>query len=355
MIEQIYEKVSNFERINREEGVKLLKEGDFLTLGKLASKIRFKKHPEKVVTFILDTNINYTNVCYVGCSFCAFYRKPHDRDAYTLSISQLVEKIKEAQSKGITTALIQGGLNPELPYDYYLNLVRELSKSTVHVHAFSPPEIDLMSKISGKTVDEVFEDLKDAGLTTMPGGGAEILSEGVRKRISPKKISTDRWLENMQKAHEHGIKTTATMMFGHVETEEDIIEHLDRVRALQDKTGGFTAFIAWDFKKENNELGKIVNRTVTGIDYLKIVAIARIYLDNFDNIQASWASQGKDVGELALHFGANDMGSMLIEENVMREAGFRAQASVEEIASVIRKAGFRPALRTTDYRIIKYL
>ncbi len=355
MIEQIYEKVSNFERINREEGVKLLKEGDFLTLGKLASKIRFKKHLEKVVTFILDTNINYTNVCYVGCSFCAFYRKPHDRDAYTLSISQLVKKIKEAQLKGITTALIQGGLNPELPYDYYLNLVRELSKSTVHVHAFSPPEIALMSKISGKTVDEVFEDLKDAGLTTMPGGGAEILSEGVRKKISPKKISTDRWLEIMQKAHEHGIKTTATMMFGHVETEEDIIEHLDRVRALQDKTGGFTAFIAWDFKKENNELGKIVNRTVTGIDYLKIVAIARIYLDNFDNIQASWASQGRDVGELALHFGANDMGSMLIEENVMREAGFRAQASVEEIASVIRKAGFRPALRTTDYRIIKYL
>jgi len=355
LIEQIYEKVLNFQRINKEEGVKLLKEGDFLTLGKLANKIRFKKHPEKVVTFILDTNINYTNVCYVGCSFCAFYRKFHDKDAYTLSISQLINKIEEAQSKGITTALIQGGLNPELPYEYYLNLVRELSKSTVHVHAFSPPEIDLMSKISGKSVDEVFEDLKRAGLTTMPGGGAEILSERVRKRISPKKISTDRWLEIMEKAHDHGIRTTATMMFGHMETEEDIIEHLDRVRELQDKTGGFTAFIAWDFKKENNELGKVVNRTVTGIDYLKIVAIARIYLDNFDNIQASWASQGRDVGELALHFGANDMGSMLIEENVMREAGFRAQASVEEIASVIRKAGFKPALRTTDYKIIRYL
>ncbi len=355
MIEQIYEKVSNFERINKEEGVKLLKESDFLTLGKLANRIRFKKHPERVVTFILDTNINYTNICYVGCSFCAFYRKPHDRDAYTLSISQLVEKIKEAQSKGITTALIQGGLNPELPYEYYLNLVKELSKSTVHVHAFSPPEIDLMSKISGKSVDEVFDDLKDAGLTTMPGGGAEILSERVRKRISPKKISTDRWIEIMEKAHEHGIKTTATMMFGHVETEEDIIEHLDRIRELQDRTGGFTAFIAWDFKKENNELGKVVNRTVTSIDYLKIVAIARIYLDNFDNIQASWASQGKDVGELALHFGANDMGSMLVEENVMREAGFRAQSNVDEIASAIRKAGFKPVLRTTDYKMIKYL
>ncbi len=355
MIERICEKIERFERIDRSEGVELLKSGDFLVLGKLANRIRFKKHPERVVTFILDTNFNYTNVCYVGCSFCAFYKKITDENAYTLSISELIAKILEAQAKGVTTALIQGGLNPLLPYEYYLNLVRELSQSKVHVHAFSPPEIDLMCKISGKSLDEVFEDLKGAGLTTMPGGGAEILTERVRKRISPKKISTDRWLEIMEKAHSYGIKTTATMMFGHVETEEDVIEHLDRIRTLQDKTGGFTAFIAWDFKKENNELGRVVKRIVTGIDYLKIVAIARIYLDNFDNIQASWASQGKDIGELALHFGANDMGSMLIEENVMREAGFRAQASVEEIAKVIRKAGFRPALRTTDYRIVKFL
>ncbi len=355
MIEEIYQKVENGNRINYNEGVDLLKNGDFLVLGRLANKIRFKKHPEDTVTFILDTNINYTNICYVGCSFCAFYKKPLDKDGYTLSISKLIEKIKEAQQKGITTALIQGGLNPELPYEYYIKMVKELSKSTVHVHAFSPPEIDLISKISNKSVDEVFKDLKDAGLTTMPGGGAEILTERVRKKISPKKITTDRWLEIMEKAHNHGIKTTATMMFGHIETEKDIIEHLDRIRTLQDKTHGFTAFIAWDFKKENNELGKRINRTVTGIDYLKIVAIARIYLDNFDNIQASWASQGKDVGELALHFGANDMGSMLIEENVMREAGFRVEATVDEIANVIRKAGFKPALRTTDYRVIKYL
>ena len=354
MIEQIYEKVFNFERINRDEGVKLLKKGDFLTLGKLANRVRFKKHPERIVTFILDTNINYTNICYVGCSFCAFYRKQGEPDAFTLSVSELKEKIMEAQRMGITTALIQGGLNPELPYGYYLDMVRELKKSSVHVHAFSPPEIDLMSKISRKTVDEVFKDLKEAGLTTMPGGGAEILSERVRKKISPKKISTDRWLEIMEKAHKYGIKTTATMMFGHIEKEEDIIEHLDRVRSVQDKTGGFTAFIAWDFKRENNELGKTVKNGITGIDYLKIVAIARIYLDNFDNIQASWASQGKDIGELALHFGANDMGSMLIEENVMKEAGFRAEASVDEIASLIKKAGFTPALRTTDYKVIKY-
>ncbi len=354
-MEKIYEKIENFERINPEEGVKLLKNGDFLELGRLANRIRFKKHPTDIVTFILDTNINYTNICYVGCSFCAFYRRKDDKDAYTLSIDDLIKKIEEAQSKGITTALIQGGLNPDLPYSYYLDLVRELSKSSVHVHAFSPPEIDLMCKIAQKSVDEVFEDLKNAGLTTMPGGGAEILTERVRKEISPKKISTDRWLEIMEKAHKHGIKTTATMMFGHIETEEDIIEHLDRIRQLQDKTCGFSAFIAWDFKKENNELGKRVKRSVSGIDYLKIVAIARIYLDNFDNIQASWASQGKDVGEVALHFGANDMGSMLIEENVMRQAGFRAEASVDEIARCIRKAGFKPALRTTDYKIVKML
>ncbi len=354
MIEHIYDRVFNFKRINMDEGIKLLKDGDFLTLGRLANRVRFKKHPKRVVTFILDTNINYTNICYVGCSFCAFYRKKGEPDAFMLSISELKEKIMEAQKMGITTALIQGGLNPELPYEYYLDMVRELKKSSVHVHAFSPPEIDLMSKISKKTVDEVFEDLKKAGLTTMPGGGAEILSERVRKKISPKKISTDRWLEIMEKAHKHGIKTTATMMFGHIETEEDIVEHLERIRSVQDKTGGFTAFIAWDFKKENNELGRVVKKSTTGIDYLKIVAIARIYLDNFDNIQASWASQGKDIGELALHFGANDMGSMLIEENVMKEAGFRAEASVDEIASLIKKAGFIPALRTTDYKIIKY-
>ena len=355
MIDKIYKKIENGERISKKEGVALLKEGDFLEFGRLANIIRFRKHPQRVVTFILDTNINYTNICYVGCSFCAFFRKKTDKDAYTLSIDDLIEKIKKANKKGVTTALIQGGLNPEIPYSYYIDLVRELSKFSVHVHAFSPPEIDLMCKISSKSVDEVFEDLKKAGLTTMPGGGAEILSERVRKIISPKKISTKRWLEIMEKAHRHGIKTTATMMFGHIETDEDIVEHLEHIRSLQDKTKGFSAFICWDFKHENNELGKRVKRKVTAVDYLRLVAFSRIYLDNFDNIQASWASQGKDTGEVALHFGANDMGSMLIEENVMRQAGFRVKAGIDEIASLIKKAGFQPALRTTDYRIIKYL
>jgi cyclic dehypoxanthinyl futalosine synthase len=352
---EIYKKIEDGVRITEEEALKLLKEGDFLELGRLANIVRFRKNKDRVVTFILDTNINYTNVCYVGCSFCAFYRNKNDRDAYTFSIDELIKKIEEAEKKGITTALIQGGLNPDLPYSYYVDMVKELSKSSVHVHAFSPPEIDLMSKIAKKSVRGVLMDLKNAGLKTIPGGGAEILSERVRSAISPKKINTQRWLEIMEEAHNLDIKTTATMMFGHIEEDSDIVEHLNRIRMLQDKTDGFSAFIAWDFKKDNNELGKKTNRSVSGIDYLKIVAISRIFLDNFDNIQASWASQGKDVGEVALHFGANDMGSMLVEENVMRQAGFRAQSTVEEIASIIKKAGFKPTLRTTDYKIVRYL
>jgi len=354
-MESIYKKIENFERITKDEGLKLIEYGDFLRLARLANRIRFKKHPDRTVTFILDTNINYTNICNVKCSFCAFYRNQDDKDAYTLTIEELKQKIKSAEEKGIETALIQGGLNPNIPYAYYIDMVKELSKSSVYVHAFSPPEIDLASRISGKSIKDVLIDLKSAGLKTIPGGGAEILSERVRKKISPRKISTDRWLDIMRQAHKVGIMTTATMMFGHIETYEDIIEHFERLRDLQDETHGFRAFIAWDFKKENSALGKIVTKDVTGIDYLKIVAMARIYLDNFDNIQASWASQGKDVGEIALHFGANDMGSMLVEEHVMEQAGFRAESTVEEIAALIKKAGFKPALRTTNYNIVRYL
>ena len=354
-MESIYKKIENFERITKDEGLKLIEYGDFLRLARLANRIRFKKHPDRTVTFILDTNINYTNICNVKCSFCAFYRNQDDKDAYTLTIEELKQKIKSAEEKGIETALIQGGLNPNIPYAYYIDMVKELSKSSVYVHAFSPPEIDLASRISGKSIKDVLIDLKSAGLKTIPGGGAEILSERVRKKISPRKISTDRWLDIMRQAHKVGIMTTATMMFGHIETYEDIIEHFERLRDLQDETHGFRAFIAWDFKKENSALGKMVTKDVTGVDYLKIVAMARIYLDNFDNIQASWASQGKDVGEIALHFGANDMGSMLVEEHVMEQAGFRAESTVEEIAALIKKAGFKPALRTTNYNIVRYL
>lgn len=341
-------------RISKKEALELF-DIDLIELGKIAQSVRFKKHPTKLVTFIADTNINYTNICETKCSFCAFYRNKNDKDAYVLSIEQLKQKAITAKENGLSTILIQGGLNPEIAYSYYLKLVEELSGIGIHVHAFSPPEIDLMCRIGNKTPEEVFEDLKKSGLTTMPGGGAEILSELVRKKISPKKIDTNRWLEIMKVAHECGIKTTATMMFGHIETKEDIIEHLDNIRRVQDETFGFRAAIAWDFKPENTALKKFVSKKASGIDYLRILAVSRIYLDNIDNIQASWASQGKQIGQIALFFGANDLGSLLFEENVMAQAGFRVTSNIEELGNLIKQAGFIPALRNTDYKIVRYL
>ncbi len=342
-------------RISFKDGISILKNEDFLKLGNWANKTRKKLHPEGIVTFIADTNINYTNICDSKCSFCAFYREKNDSESYTMSVEEVEEKIKEAERLNITTALIQGGLNSELPYSYYLELMERITKYNVHIHIFSPPEIDLLSKISGKSVDNVFKDLKKRGMKTMPGGGAEILSERVRKKISPKKISSDRWLEIMEIAHKNGIKTTATLMFGHLESEEDIVLHLDRIRNLQDKTNGFTAFIMWDFKEKNNPLGEKIGKRSSPYDYLRLLSFSRIYLDNFKNIQASWASQGKEIGELALYFGANDFGSLLLEENVMRKAGFRITSTIDEIAETIKNSGFKPALRDTFYNIIRFL
>lgn len=341
-------------RVSKKEALELFNI-DLLELGKMAQSVRFQKHPTKLVTFIADTNINYTNICTVKCSFCAFYRNKNSKDAYVLTIDQLKQKAIAAKEAGLSTVLIQGGLNPEIDYSYYIKMVEELSNIGIHVHAFSPPEIDLMCKISNKSPKEVFEDLKKAGLSTMPGGGAEVLSERVRKKISPNKINTDRWLEISRQAHKLGIKTTATMMFGHIETKDDIIDHLDNIRRLQDETHGFRAAIAWDFKPENTALKKFVANKATGIDYLKILAISRIYLDNIENIQASWASQGKQIGQIALFFGANDLGSLLFEENVMAQAGFRLTATIEELGNLIKQAGFIPALRTTNYEIVRYL
>ncbi len=342
-------------RISLKEGISLLKNEDFISLGKKANEIRKSLHPDGVVTFIADTNINYTNICNSKCLFCAFYREEGDEDAYTMEIEEIVKKIKEARERGITTALIQGGLNEKLPYNYYLEMMEKISNLGVHIHIFSPPEIDLLSRISGKNVEEVFDDLIKRGMKSMPGGGAEILSDKVRKKISPKKINSDRWLEIMEIAHKKGLKTSATMMFGHIEGIEDIVEHLDKIRKLQDKTHGFTAFIMWDFKEKNNKLGEKIGKRSSPYNYLRLLSFARIYLDNFENIQASWASQGMEIGELALFFGANDFGSLLFEENVMKEAGFRITSTIENIARTIRKNGFKPALRDTFYNIIKYL
>ncbi len=324
---------------------------DFYELEEEASAVRFAKNPLKTVSFVVDTNINYTNICNTKCSFCAFYKDEKSTESYTMSIEEILQKVEKLQGLGVETLLIQGGLNEAIKYEYYLDMIRELKEHfpKLFVHAFSPPEIDLMSRISCKTTSSVLSALWDSGLRTIPGGGAEILTEDVRKKIAPLKISSDRWLEIMRIAHNLGYRTTATMMFGHIETHEDIINHLIKLRTLQDETGGFTAFISWDFKPLNNAL-RDKKRDVSAFDYLKIVAISRIVLDNFDHIQASWSSQGKKIGQLALYFGADDLGSILVEENVMRLAGHRNVASVAEIEQLIKDAGFIPVKRNPLYK-----
>jgi len=320
-------------------------------LSDMATAVRFEKNPSKNVSFIVDANINYTNICNSKCSFCAFYRDEKSSQSYTLSIDEILKKAESLQNAEVDTLLIQGGLNKKIKYEYYIDMISQLNKNfpSLFIHAFSPPEIDLMGKINDKTVEEVLSDLWQAGLRTIPGGGAEILTENVRKKIAPLKISSDRWLEIMKIAHKLGYRTTATMMFGHIETHEDIINHLLKLRAVQDETGGFTAFISWDFKPENTALYSH-KKDVTAANYLKIVAISRIVLDNFDHIQASWSSQGKHIGQLALYFGADDLGSMLVEENVMRLAGHRKIASIKEIERLIKDAGFTPARRNPLYQ-----
>jgi cyclic dehypoxanthinyl futalosine synthase len=342
-------------RLTKAEALTLFESEDLLILGKRAHGFRMKIHPEPVVSFVMDTNINYTNVCDVGCLFCAFYRPKGHAEAYVLTDEELKNKLDMASENGVTTVLLQGGMHPDLKIEYYKGLVSFIKEShpDMHIHAFSPPEIIRMAEVSGMSIKDVIAALKSAGLMSIPGGGAEILVERVRKAISPAKPRVDEWLAVMETAHIMGIPTTATMMYGHVETPEEIIEHLDRLRSLQDKTKGFTAFIAWDFKSENTALGRKIQAGYSAEKYLRIVAIARLYLDNFRNIQASWSSQGKDIGQLSLYFGANDFGSLLFEENVMRLAGHRLVAQRDEIVKLIKDAGFIPVQRNTFYDTLK--
>ncbi len=342
-------------RLGKTEAVKLFKSGDLLALGKRAHEFRMELHPEPVVSFVMDTNINYTNICDVGCLFCAFYRSRNHADAYVMTNEELKDKLDKASVNGVTTVLLQGGMHPDLQLDYYVGLISYIKQNYpgMHIHAFSPPEVIRMAEISGMNIRDVIAALKSAGLMSIPGGGAEILVERVRKAISPAKPHVGEWLSVMEAAHTMGIPTTATMMYGHVETPEEIIEHLDRLRSLQDRTKGFTAFIAWDFKSENTTLGRKIQTRYSAEKYLRIVAIARLYLDNFPNIQASWSSQGKDIGQLSLYFGANDLGSLLFEENVMRLAGHRLVAQRDEIVALIKDAGFTPVQRNTFYNALK--
>lgn len=344
-------------RIDKKEAIEIFKNADLLEIGERADNIRKTLHPNGIVTFIVDRNINYTNICINKCRFCAFYREPESHDAYLLSKDEIFRKIEETISLGGTQILLQGGINPELGIDYYIDLLRSIkNRFSINIHGFSPPEIVYLSNRHKLTIREVLLILREAGLDSIPGGGAEILSDRVREALSPKKIRSSEWLKVMEEAHRIGMRTTATMMFGSIEEPEDIIEHLNAIRKLQDRTGGFTAFIPWSFQPGNTELARLKFRIqeATAIDYLRVLSISRIYLDNIKNIQASWVTQGLKLAQVSLRFGANDFGSTMIEENVVRAAGVSYRVSKDDIIKAIRKAGFRPAQRDTYYNILSF-
>jgi cyclic dehypoxanthinyl futalosine synthase len=354
MLKKIFHKIQDNQRITFEEGLELLQKAPLLDFGELASTVRYRKNPEPQVTFVVDTNPNYTNVCTIDCIFCAFYRHPGEEGEYTLSIDHLIQQFKESAEKGVTTVLLQGGVNPKLPFDYYLELVRRTKREVpqIYPHFFSVSEIVGMAEVSGLSIPEVLKQLWDAGLRSIPGGGAEILSDRVKKKISNKKETADQWIDVMRQAHKIGYKSTATMMYGHIETDEEIIEHLERVRSLQDETGGFTAFIPWSFKPGNTPLEKIIPHYASPTRYLQVLALSRIYLDNFPHIQSSWFSEGKKIGQIALHFGSDDFGGTLLEENVHAAANFVNKTNTDEVIKIIRQAGFTPVQRTTLYEIV---
>ncbi len=357
MLDAIRRKVLEGERLSQKEGLYLLQHTKLLDLAPLAQEVRYRHNPEQVVTFVVDTNLNYTNVCDAYCTFCAFYRTEGSPEAYTYSIEEMMGMLERASTLGVTTVLLQGGLNPKLPLEYYEELVRETRRNfpQIHPHFFSAPEIMKMIQVSALSLPEVLQRLKEAGLKTIPGGGSEVLSNTVKRKISRlfPKGRVSEWTEVHREAHRLGYRTTATMMYGHLEEDEDIIDHLEHIRSIQDETGGFTAFIPWSFKRENTALGKRVKEEAGPNRYLRLIAVSRIYLDNLQHIQASWFSEGKKTGQVALHFGGDDFGGTLFEENVMQEAGFYNRTTVDEVVDMISEAGFTPAQRTTLYEILR--
>jgi cyclic dehypoxanthinyl futalosine synthase len=355
VLSRIRQKAEAGKRLDRSEGLWLLTEAPLLDLGSLAQDARMRRIPETRVTFVIDSNPNYTNVCVTDCQFCAFYRKPGDKDAYTLTVDEVLAKVEFAARQGATTVLLQGGHNPALPLDYYLSLVRETRRRfpAVTPHFFTASEIQTIAQVAQTSVGDVIALLKEAGQITLPGGGAEVLSERVRRRIEPKKGGPAAWLDVHREAHRQGLRSTATMMYGHVETPEDILDHLESIRGLQDEYGGFTAFVPWSFKPGNTLLEKWIKHNQGPNQYLRILAVSRLYLDNFAHIQASWFSEGKRAGQVALHWGADDFGGTLFEENVHAAADYVNKTTVEEIVALIRDAGFTPAQRTTTYQILR--
>ncbi|MBI4888162.1 MAG: dehypoxanthine futalosine cyclase [Acidobacteria bacterium] len=352
MIDRIARHVIEGGRVNADEALDLYRHAPTHRLGQLADAIRARKHPARVVTYIIDRNVNYTNVCVARCNFCAFYRPVGSADAYVLGFDEIFSKIDDTIALGGNQLLLQGGHNPDLPIAWYEDLFRAVKARypDFKLHALSPPEVLHISRLNQVPVPAVIERLVAAGLDSIPGGGAEILVDRVRRLLNCYgKASADEWLDVMRHAHRAGLRSTATMMYWTVETDEERIEHMLRLRALQDETGGFTAFITWSYQPEHTERGGV---EATGVDYLRTLALARIVLDNFDNLQASWVTQGGKVGQLSLAYGANDMGSVMIEENVVRAAGAAYCMDEIEIVSNVEDAGFTAKRRNMHYEIL---
>ncbi|MDD3816198.1 MAG: dehypoxanthine futalosine cyclase [Desulfocapsaceae bacterium] len=353
VMESITGKVLAGGRISDEEFLALERDADLYQLGFLADSIRRRLHPEGNVTYVVDRNVNYTDICISACKFCAFFKAPEDQTGYLLTFDELALKIRETQDLGGTQILLQGGLHPDKPLEYYEEMLRFMKTTGIHVHGFSPPEVCHFATLSGLSIREVLQRLIAAGLDSIPGGGAEILSDRVREATAPRKCSADQWIEVMEEAHKQGLRTTATMMFGHIETVPERLEHLRRLRELQDRTGGFTAFIPWPFQPDNTALSQQVEiEKTTGMGYLRMLALSRIYLDNFENVQASWVTQGPKIAQLSLFFGANDFGSTMLEENVVAAAGVSFRLSEQEIRRLVVDAGFEPRQRLMDYTVI---
>jgi cyclic dehypoxanthinyl futalosine synthase len=348
----LQERVENGGRLTADEALDLYRHAPTYWLGRMADHVRQRKHPDSIVTYIIDRNVNYTNVCVARCNFCAFYRPVGHGEGYVLGFDEIFRKIDETRALGGVQLLLQGGHNPDLPIEWYEDLFRSVKSRypDFKLHALSPPEVIHLSRTSRLPVPAVIDRLIAAGLDSIPGGGAEILVDRVRKLLNCySKASADEWLDVMRHAHRAGLRTTATMMYGTVETDEERLEHLLRLRSLQDETGGFTAFITWSYQPEHTELG---GTEATGIDYLRTLAVARLVLDNFDNLQASWVTQGGKVGQLSLAFGANDMGSVMIEENVVRAAGAAYCMDEVEIVRNVEDAGFTAKRRNMHYDVL---
>lgn len=353
-IQPILDRALAGKRLTTDDCTALLESDDFVRIGLAADEIRQRWHADDVVTYIIDRNINYTNVCNVVCTFCAFYRRPGAADTYVRTKEEIFEKIDETIALGGTGVLMQGGLHPDFGLDWYEDLLRTLHARypDFQLHCFSPPEIHNLHLISGLDYETILSRLKDAGLYSLPGGGGEILDDEVRKRVSTK-CTTDEWLAVMRAVHRVGLRSTATMMFGIGDSIVHRVRHLERIRNLQDETGGFTAFIPWTFQRENTALGRRIKEELTGIDYLKMLSVSRLFLDNIAHFQSSWLTQGLKLGQVALRFGADDMGSVMIEENVVSAAGAHNVADEKMLRYLIREAGFIPQQRDILYRHVQ--